>query len=149
MTMKSLSRLLTKERILWLESHTKEEALRAMVENISQTAGLSPIEDIYKAILDREKLLSTGFGLGLAIPHAKLPGIKDFAVGLGIHRRGLEYESLDDKPVHILVMIVGPNSHQEEYLQVLSRVTSFLKDNRENLLNFKDSEEIYQLTLDY
>ncbi|MBI4582480.1 MAG: PTS sugar transporter subunit IIA [Planctomycetes bacterium] len=147
--MKSLSRLLTKERILWLESHTKEEALRAMVENISQTAGLSPIEDIYKAILDREKLLSTGFGLGLAIPHAKLPGIKDFAVGLGIHRRGLEYESLDDKPVHILVMIVGPNSHQEEYLQVLSRVTSFLKDNRENLLNFKDSEEIYQLTLDY
>ncbi len=147
--MKSLSRLLTKDRILWLESHTKEEALRAMVENIAQTAGLSSIEDIYKAILDREKLLSTGFGLGLAIPHAKLQSIKDFAVGLGIHRRGLEYESLDDKPVHILVMIVGPNSHQEEYLQVLSRVTSFLKDNRENLLNFKDSEEIYQLTLDY
>ena len=65
-------------------------------------------------------------GLKLAVTHAKLPGVKDFVVALGIHRRGLPFESLDDRPVHILVMIVGPNSQQEEYLKVLSRVTSFL-----------------------
>ena len=46
-------------------------------------------------------------------------------------------------------MILGPDSRQEEYLKVLSRVTSFLKDNREHLLTLTSPEEVYQLTLDY
>ncbi len=147
--MKSLSRLLSKDRIVWLESATKEEALRALVDLIAKSAGLSRPEDIYQAILDRERLLSTGIGLNLAIPHAKLAGVKDFVVGLGIHRRGLPFESLDDKPVHILVMIIGPNFHQEEYLKVLSRVTAFLKENREKILSLSTPDDVYALTTEY
>jgi mannitol/fructose-specific phosphotransferase system IIA component (Ntr-type) len=151
--MKSLSRLLSKDRIIWLDAPTKEESLKELVFCLARTAGpdagLPPADDVFQAILEREKLLSTGFGLGLAIPHAKLAGVKDFAVGLGIHRRGLSYESIDDKPVHILVMILCPSSQQEEYLRVLSRVTSFLKDNREGLLKLQDSDEVYRLTVDY
>ena len=147
--MKALSRLLSKDRITWIESPTKEEALKRLVETISRSAGLKESDEIYQAILDRERLLSTGIGLNLAIPHAKLAGIKEFLVGLGLHRRGLPFESLDDKPVHILVMIVGPNSHQEEYLKVLSRVTAFLKDKRETLLSLSSADEVYALTADY
>ena len=147
--MKALSRLLAKDRIAWLESPTKEDALRALVDLIAKSAGLTRPEDIYQAILERERLLSTGIGLNLAIPHAKLPGVKDFVVGLGIHRKGLAFESLDDKPVNLLVMIIGPNFHQEEYLKVLSRVTAFLKENREKILSLAAPEEVYALTMDY
>ena len=147
--MKSLSRLLSRQRIVWLASQTKEDALRTMIEAIATSIDIPSIGDVHRAILERESLVSTGLGNGLAIPHAKLPDIADFTVGLGIHQTGLEFDSIDDSPVHILVMILGPNSKQELYLQVLSRVTHFLKDNRDRLLELEDPAEIYQLTLDY
>jgi mannitol/fructose-specific phosphotransferase system IIA component (Ntr-type) len=147
--MKALSRLLAPDRIQWLEQPSKGECLRAMVDNLCLSAGMDNPDDIYHAILERERLLSTGFGLGLAIPHAKLSGIKDFVVGLGIHKRGVAFDSLDEKPVHVLVMILGPDSRQEDYLKVLSRVTAFLKDNRERLLTLSTAQEVFGLTLDY
>lgn len=147
--MKSLSRLLSPERIVWLQQEGKEECLRALVECIAKTASLPNVEDVYYAILERERLLSTGFGLGLAIPHAKLRGIRDFVVALGIHPSGVNFDSLDEKPVHVLVMILGPESQQEEYLKVLSRVTAFLKDNRERLVGMKSAQEIFELAFDY
>lgn len=147
--MKSLSRLLSRERIAWLGSQTKEDALRELAEVVAGQDESPTPREIYDAIIERERLLSTGFGLGLAIPHAKISGMRDFVVALGIHREGIDYESLDDKPVHILIMIVGPTSRQEEYLRVLSRVTSFLKDNRDRLLEKEDAEEVYELTLEY
>ena len=120
-----------------------------MVDCLSKSANLECPDDIYHAICEREKLLSTGFGLGLAIPHAKLKAIKDFAVGLGIHKKGVAFDSLDEKPVHVLVMILGPESQQEDYLKVLSRVTAFLKDNRERLLVIENAQQIYELAFDY
>jgi len=148
--MKSLSRLLTVDRILWLDCSTKNECLRAMVECLATTGDLLPkTEEIYQSILDREKLLSTGFGLGLAIPHAKLKGISDFIVGLGIHKAGVDFDSFDKDPVRVLVMILGPETPQQEYLKVLSRVTAFLKDNRERLLTMDKAKDIFELTYDY
>lgn len=147
--MKSLSRLISNDRIVKLTATDKEGALREMVDIIARSAELASPDKIHDAILEREGLLSTGFGLGMAIPHAKLEGVEDFVVGLGLHTGGLEYESLDDKPVHILTMIIGPSSRQEEYLRVLARVTAFLKENREKLLDCETAEEIYQLTLEY
>ncbi len=147
--MKSLSRLLAAERILWLDTSNKNDCLRNMVDCLASTSDIESADDVYVAILEREKLLSTGFGLGLAIPHAKLPVIREFVVGLGIHKDGVNFDSLDDKPVHVLVMILGPDSRQEEYLKVLSRVTAFLKDNRERLLSLETPQEVYELTYDY
>ena len=147
--MKSLSRLLAPERILWLNQKTKNDCLRAVVECICGTVeGLNP-DDVFHGIIEREKLLSTGFGLGLAIPHAKLKEIRDFIVGLGIHRMGVEFDSLDEKPVHVLVMILGPENQQEEYLKVLSRVTAFLKDNRDRLPTMTSAKDIFELAYEY
>jgi mannitol/fructose-specific phosphotransferase system IIA component (Ntr-type) len=147
--MKSLSRLLTPDRILWLQERSKDECLRAMVDTLARSANLPDAGEIHRAILEREKLLSTGFGLGLAIPHAKLKSIKDFVVGLGIHKMGVAFDSLDERPVHVLVMILGPDSQQEDYLKVLSRVTAFLKDNRERLLTLNTPEQVFELVYDY
>ena len=147
--MKSLSRLISPDRIVRLDETSKNDCLRSLVRTLARSGGLDDQEAIYQTILERENLLSTGFGLGLAIPHAKLRVVKDFLVGLGIHEQGVDFDSLDEEPVRILVMILGPDQRQDEYLKVLSRVTAFLKDNREKLLDLQSADEIYELTLDY
>jgi len=147
--MKSLSRLLSPERIVWLVDRSKNECLRAMVHCLANDMeGLDP-EEVYQAILEREKLLSTGFGHGLAIPHAKLKGLRDFRVALGVHKTGVAFDSFDEKPVRVLVMILAPEGRQEDYLHILRRVTAFLKDKSERVLALGTSEEIYELTYDY
>ena len=147
--MKSLSRLISPDRITWLDQDNKIDCLRGLVQCLSESEELGNEDSIFDAIMEREQLLSTGFGLGLAIPHAKLNIIDDFIVGLAIHREGVLFDSLDDQPVHILVMILGPDQKQDEYLKVLSRVTAFLKDQRESILSLEDNEELYKLTFDY
>jgi mannitol/fructose-specific phosphotransferase system IIA component (Ntr-type) len=147
--MKSLSRLISPDRITWLDQDNKIDCLRGLVQCLSESEELGNEDSIFDAIMEREQLLSTGFGLGLAIPHAKLNIIDDFIVGLAIHREGVPFDSLDDQPVHILVMILGPDQKQDEYLKVLSRVTAFLKDKREAILSLEDNEELYKLTFDY
>ena len=147
--MKSLSRLISPDRITWLDQDNKIDCLRGLVQCLSESEELGNEDSIFDAIMEREQLLSTGFGLGLAIPHAKLNIIDDFIVGLAIHREGVPFDSLDDQPVHILVMILGPDQKQDEYLKVLSRVTAFLKDKREEILSLEDNEELYKLTFDY
>ena len=147
--MKSLSRLISHDRITWLDQDNKIDCLRGLVQCLSESEELGNEDSIFDAIMEREQLLSTGFGLGLAIPHAKLNIIDDFIVGLAIHRDGVPFDSLDDQPVHILVMILGPDQKQDEYLKVLSRVTAFLKDKREEILSLEDNEELYKLTFDY
>ncbi|HBO52615.1 MAG: PTS sugar transporter subunit IIA [Planctomycetota bacterium] len=147
--MKSLSRLISPDRITRIDEDNKDDCLRSLVTCLSESESLGNEDSIFEAIMDRERLLSTGFGLGLAIPHAKLNIIDDFIVGLAIHRDGVPFDSLDEQPVHILVMILGPDQKQDEYLKVLSRVTAFLKDQREKILSLEDNEEIYKLTFDY
>ena len=147
--MKSLSRLISPDRITRIDEDNKDDCLRSLVKCLSESESLGNEDSIFEAIMDRERLLSTGFGLGLAIPHAKLNIIDDFIVGLAIHRDGVPFDSLDEQPVHILVMILGPDQQQDEYLKVLSRVTAFLKDQREKILSLEDNEEIYKLTFDY
>lgn len=147
--MKSLSRLISPDRITRIDEDNKDDCLRSLVKCLSESESLGNEDSIFEAIMDRERLLSTGFGLGLAIPHAKLNIIDDFIVGLAIHRDGVPFDSLDEQPVHILVMILGPDQKQDEYLKVLSRVTAFLKDQREKILSLEDNEEIYKLTFDY
>lgn len=147
--MKSLSRLLSPERVTWLKSRTKDEALREMVDNLAENSTFPDTDEVYGAILEREKLYSTGFELGLAIPHAKLDSLQDFSVGLGIHAEGLDFDSIDNSQVHILIMIVGPKTKQHEYLQVLARVTAFLRENRDSLLQLKDAAAVHDLTLNY
>ena len=72
--------------------------------------------------------MSTGIGLGIAIPHAKIPSVRDFVVGFAKVDQGIDFNSLDAKPVHFIVMIAGPDNQQERYLQLLARITLKLKD---------------------
>ena len=122
------------DAILDLRATERMEALRELVDVLSRNPAVPDARALYRAILEREKLVSTGIGFGIAIPHAKIPGIRRFVLGVGRSALGIDYPSLDDRPVHIIVMIAGPDGQQGTYLKLLARVQRFLKDEREGIL---------------
>jgi fructose-specific phosphotransferase system IIA component len=124
----SLDNIIAPEHVLLLESADKEGAIRELAYALAQSKEVDNADELLGAILEREKIMSTGIGLGIAIPHAKIAGVKDFVVAFGKSKSGIEFNSLDAKPVHFVVMIAGPDQQQERYLQLLARITLKLKD---------------------
>lgn len=124
----SLENIISPERVRILEAGTKEEALTELAGVVASAAEVQDREALLAAIFERERIMSTGIGLGIAIPHAKIPTVTDFVVGFGKVDQGLDFNSLDARPVHFIVMIAGPNDQQERYLQLLARITLKLKD---------------------
>ena len=124
----SLEGIIAPERVVILQATEKEAAIGELVGVIGSSKNVGDSEALLEAILDRERIMSTGIGLGIAIPHAKIPTVDDFVVALGKSPGGIEFHSLDGKPVHFVVMIAGPDQQQERYLQLLARITLKLKD---------------------
>jgi len=138
-----LSCLLSKERIVRLTCTDKQTALEELINVISRSEAVTNPDELKRAIFEREKIMSTGIGLGIAVPHAKIKSVRDFVLALGYSKEGIDYDSLDDKPVHIILMIAGPDD-QERYLRILAAATLCLKNSetREAILNAEDAEEV-------
>ncbi|RKY58732.1 MAG: PTS sugar transporter subunit IIA [Candidatus Latescibacterota bacterium] len=136
--------MISPERVVWLSSSTKEEVLRELVDVLSTAPQVRDREALLRAILEREGIMSTGVGLGIAVPHAKIDSVSDFVIAIGISRKGVDFDALDDKPVHIVVMIAGPAGQQDRYIRILAKVVLTLKDPRvrEALLNAETPQEV-------
>jgi nitrogen PTS system EIIA component len=149
--MLSISNYLTKGQVVFLETNTRNEIISELVENLYKEGNLLDKEAFNQAILEREKIVSTGIGMGVAIPHAKLPEYDRFFITLGIHRKGIDWHSLDGSPVHLVFMIGGADNQQTEYLQLLSRLTSAIKEEslRKALVKEYSKEAIIQLFKEY
>ncbi len=124
----SLEHIITPERVVFLKATTKEEALTEMVAVAAREPEVGDEAKLLEAILERETIMSTGIGLGIAVPHAKVPFVSDFVVSFGKAPDGLQFNSLDGNPVQFVVLIAGPEGEQERYLQLLARITLKLKE---------------------
>ncbi len=124
----SLEAVIPAQRIKLLDAETKESALAELVALVGEAPEVTDAGLLREAILERERIMSTGIGLGIAIPHAKIDSVKDFVVGFGKTRKPLDFSSLDGNPVRFIVLIAGPTDQQERYLQLLARITLKLKD---------------------
>ncbi|KIC77222.1 hypothetical protein DB41_CP00070 [Neochlamydia sp. TUME1] len=142
-----ISKYLDSRNILFMSAEDRDEALHTMVENLHQNRFLHDKEAFYQAILEREKVVSTGIGMGVAIPHAKLKGYESFFIAIGILQKGVDWNSLDGSPVRIIIMIGGPDDKQTEYLQILSALTTAVKDEnrRKKMLTLNSAEAIMTL----
>lgn len=126
---------------------TREEALELMIHHLHQQGKIEDEKQFYQAIIDREKIVSTGIGMGVAIPHAKLTTCDDFFISIGISKQGIEWKALDGAPVRLIFMIGGPDDKQTEYLQILSKLTHIIKDEqkRKKLLTLNSSIDIMEI----
>lgn len=134
-----------------IKAKDKKGALTELVQvmrKASETEKFS-VSEIVEGILAREKLGSTGLGGGVAVPHAKLEGLKGVIGAFGRSATGLDFNAVDGEAVHLVFLIVAPPSKNEEYLQSLQKVMLAIK--RPNFLRFlraaktvKEIEEIFR-----
>ena len=92
-----LADYLAKARVADLASRSKDAALMEIVETLSSAPEVSDRERLLAAVLEREKIVSTGIGLGVAVPHAKIPEVSEFVVAYGRSKDGIDFGAIDDR----------------------------------------------------
>jgi mannitol/fructose-specific phosphotransferase system IIA component (Ntr-type) len=113
-----------------LTATRKEDVIREMVENLRRAGYFknSEADDVVKAILKRELLSSTGIGDGVAIPHAKHTSVDRLVGTVALSQNGIPFDSVDNEPVHVLVMLISPQERPSDHLRALEGVSRCLKD---------------------
>jgi len=111
-----------------LESREKFEAIRELIHAAPVFNGTETRNRIVEAVVQREKILSTGLGHGVALAHGTTDAVDRIIIALGISRQGIEYGAVDQAPVHLLFVIINPPGRQVEYLLALAAVTRMIRD---------------------
>lgn len=135
------------QTLSFLDASNRNEAIDALIELLEKKRKFPNKMAFRKAIFDREELISTGIGMGVAVPHAKLKGFDDFFIAVGIQqKKGIEWEAIDKAPVRLIFLIGGPDDRQNEYLQILSQLTNAIKDQdlRKTLMQASSDQEVLE-----
>ncbi len=144
----SISSVLTEKRCRIVSHATKMEVLKEMVEVLSTAPQVTDSRDLERAIFRREQLMSTGIGLGIGLPHARLHSVTNVVMALGVVPVPIaDYESLDGQPVGIIVMLAAGDAQHAQHIRLLSQVSARLKDAevREALIGARDPAAMYSI----
>ena len=109
-----------------LEAEDKDEAFEEMVDLFCQFKKTDAREEILAALREREQKMSTGIQKGIALPHGKTNAVENVQGILGISKKGIDYDALDDQPVYLMFMFLGPQSDSEKHLRLLKRMAELL-----------------------
>ena len=142
-----LTDLLTIERIkIPLQGRTKDDILRELVAVLGQQDGVKDSEDVLRAVREREAVLSTGIGNGVAIPHGKSPIIPTLIMAAGTTREPVEFDSLDGEPVQLFFLLVGPETAAGPHIKALSRISRLVRrdDARNRLITSTSAEDFFR-----
>jgi PTS system nitrogen regulatory IIA component len=144
----SLGDILSAENVIKFDTSSKREALQHMIDVVSKSEMVENKEQVEEGIFHREELMSTGIGLGVAVPHVRLKSIKKPVMAVGICGTDIvDYETLDKTPIRILFMILAGINQHSEHIKILSKISGFIKDGelRESLLNAEDEQSTFNL----
>jgi len=132
-----------------LKSNDKKGVLEELAAAVSGMAETDS-QHILKVLLEREQLGSTGIGGGIGIPHGKLNAIHSIVVGFGLSRGGVDFDSLDNKPVHIFFLLITPENSTGSHLKVLAQISRLLKqsDFKDQLMKAENVDDIVQIIHD-
>ncbi len=147
-----LSKVLAENRVLVIDAENKNVALDALIDVISTDYRVKDKEALRDGIYRREELMSTGIGMGVAIPHVRIPDVKDMVVAAAVCRSGLsDYETLDQEPVRLLFMIVAREDQHALHLKTLAAISNIIKDSRlkNMLLSANDGAEFIDVIKKY
>lgn len=130
-----------------LKSPAKKEALHELCQLLHSGSKINDAPAVVEALMAREKMGSTGIGQGVAIPHGKATAAEKLVAALGLSRRGVDFESLDGEPVHVIFMLVSPQNGGADHLKALARISSLLKDKffRQALKDAKTVDDVLKV----
>lgn len=143
----NLFSLLEPETILSeLEVSSKKELISILVESLENKVGLEHIEEIKSAVWEREKIMSTGVGKGLAIPHCKTSLVHENYGAFAVLKEPLEFNSIDSNPVRLAFLLIGPNEKNSLHIKLLSRISRLMNSGtfRDKVLNCENSNQILE-----
>jgi mannitol/fructose-specific phosphotransferase system IIA component (Ntr-type) len=152
-----LSELIQEDLIrIDLEAGDKWEAIEKLVDHLiaAHELRLTDRGEVLQAIVARERSLSTGLGRGLAVPHGAVEGVKDIIACLGVSRKGIPFESLDGKPVHLVALLVIPKGSFQQHVRTLAGIARLASNPelRERIIGADSPkqvlEAIYELELE-
>jgi fructose-specific phosphotransferase system IIA component len=133
--------------VLGLDAEDKADALEKVVDLITATGKVKDPDELKRVIFEREKLMSTGIGDGIALPHGKSNAVDTSLAALATLKTPIDFDALDDQPVEIILLLVGTESNVGVHLRLLSRISRMLGTPgfRESLLTAKSVEDVTQL----
>ncbi len=130
-----------------LKGNKKEDVINELIDLLKDDNRVQDIEKVRDAVLDREKIMSTGVGKGFAIPHGKTNSITDIVAAFGKTKRPIDYNALDNQPVHLVFLLVGKDNLVSKHIKLLSRISRMMNkdDFRSKLLDARSVEEILDI----
>ena len=111
-----------------LKGTDKPSILRELSNVLVKPCQAASVEELLQVLLDREKLGSTGIGEGIAIPHGRLKKLKKFFVSFGRSLKGVDFDSIDQKPSHLFFLVIAPENSAVDNLKLLGRIVTLLKE---------------------
>ncbi len=127
-----------------LPGGNKSEIINAMVDLVGGSKKILDLERVRTAILEREKIMSTGVGNGFAIPHGKTDAVSDIVAGFAITKNPIDYQALDDQPVRLVFLLVGKDSLVGPHIKLLSRISRLMnkEEFRKKLLGCETPQDV-------
>jgi fructose-specific phosphotransferase system IIA component len=130
----NLFTLLDEQNVLpSLEVSNKEQVINALVDTLSSKVSEETLEQIRQGVFERESVMSTGVGKGLAIPHCKVKAVDENYAAFARLESPLDFDSIDGEPVRIIFLLVGPDSRHSHHIKLLSRISRLM-----NSASFRD-----------
>jgi mannitol/fructose-specific phosphotransferase system IIA component (Ntr-type) len=131
-------------------SPDKEAAIRFLCDEIARVHHLDA-SLLFREVMDREQKMTTGMGSHIAVPHARIETLDRFHLACLITKNGIDFQSLDDKDVNIIVLLLSPGRMVKEHISLLSKISYFLTDegNFQKLLDARSFEDIEEIVRAY
>ena len=141
--------LVPERTICSLRASSKKRAFELAAKHINRSVPHLETGDVYRGLIEREKLGSTAVGDGIAIPHCRLEGCDSITGSLFVLEDPVDFLAHDDEPVRIMFVLLVPASETTEHLATLGMLAERLqvKTYRKNLITAKDNEELYKRAL--
>lgn len=130
-----------------LKSKDKKSVISELVDLLGSNGLLLDKNVVLEATLKREETRSTGIGLGIAVPHGKCNGVKELVMAIGITGEPIDFASVDEKPVTIILLLVSPVNQTGPHIQALARISRLMLDEqfKERLAKASTADEVYKL----
>jgi fructose-specific phosphotransferase system IIA component len=122
----------------------KTALLESIIRDLDSKGHIKDVRRVIEDVVEREKVMSTGIGNGVAIPHAYTDGVEQLVAGFYRAAGDVDFEALDSKPVDLFFIILGPKERRREHIKVLAKISRLLNhdDFREELRSAPDSEAV-------
>lgn len=136
-----------KSILIDFEVDNKADLLTKMVEIAAHSGKIADTNAVLKAVNDRERIMSTGVGKAIALPHAKTNQVSEAVGSLAILKKPLDYDALDGEPVKIVFLLLGQEANVGNHLKVLSKISRLMNNDsfRYQLLDCRSPKEVVDI----